>query len=284
MEFVMMMGLPGSGKTTYVRETYPSYVHLNADDIREELFGSAEEQKDTEKVFELMRKRTLDALAAGKDVVYDATNMSEKRRRRFLKQLPECRKTIVCMVVPVEVCKERQKQRDRVVPDYVIDRMVKSFWMPTKSEGWDEVKFVRKDTDGCSLEGFLNENYGVTHDNPHHARDVYEHMMAVEEAARNAGDERIVRLACRYHDIGKKFCKTFFDAKGNPSDVAHFYGHENVGAYFALCCKEACAEMAFLINQHMHSKWCSEEKLAQKYGALTAARLGRINLYDRMCN
>ena len=39
--------------------------------------------------------------------------------------------------------------------------------------------------------------------------------------------------AAEMHDIGKLATKTFINYKGEKSDVAHYYGHEHVGAYIA---------------------------------------------------
>jgi len=45
--------------------------------------------------------------------------------------------------IPIEVVKERNKNRDRVVPEYVIDRMFKNIEIPTEEEGRDTIKIIR---------------------------------------------------------------------------------------------------------------------------------------------
>ena len=34
-----------------------------------------------------------------------------------------------------------------------------------------------------------------------------------------------------YHDIGKAFTKKFLNSKGERTDIAHYYNHQNVSAY-----------------------------------------------------
>ena len=43
-EFVMVVGLPGSGKSTYIEKYYPGYVIHSSDAIREELSGDVNNQ------------------------------------------------------------------------------------------------------------------------------------------------------------------------------------------------------------------------------------------------
>jgi CRISPR/Cas system-associated endonuclease Cas3-HD len=72
-------------------------------------------------------------------------------------------------------------------------------------------------------------------------------------------------IAALMHDIGKKFTKKFEDSKGNPTDVAHFYGHQNVSPYMSLfylrhLSKEKILETTKYIQWHMHPMNISTEK------------------------
>ena len=139
-EFIMLVGLPGCGKSTYAKKVEAEgYVIHSSDAIREELFGDVNSQEDNAKVFEVLHKRIKDDLAKGTSCVYDATNMSMKRRKAFLDEISKisCRKKCVLFVVPIEVCKEWNQKRERKVPDEVYDKMLKSFWVPAFYEGWD---------------------------------------------------------------------------------------------------------------------------------------------------
>ena len=60
------------------------------------------------------------------------------------------------------------------------------------------------------------------------------------------------------HDIGKPLTKSFIDSKGNVCDTAHFYEHQNVGAYLVLFYlreigvpDEDIIYISLLINLHM---------------------------------
>ena len=87
--FIMLVGLPGSGKSTYAN-TFRSQllseindervVIISSDAIRKELYGDESIQTDPARVFSLMEERTLDELDKGSVVLYDATNINRKNR------------------------------------------------------------------------------------------------------------------------------------------------------------------------------------------------------------
>lgn len=79
--FYMMVGVPGSGKTTYARQI-PNTTVLSSDDIRAEIGADGGDKKMHKQVFDILNERTKEALSVGNDVVYDATNLRHARRGR----------------------------------------------------------------------------------------------------------------------------------------------------------------------------------------------------------
>lgn len=235
-KFIMLVGLPAVGKDTWAREykeEHPEVVIHSSDDIREELYGDASHQGSPVKVFELMRSRTIQDLRAGKDVIYNATNIKYKDRKSIMSQLKKIDNlTCYCkiFVAPVEVCKERNAKRDRVVPDFVYDRMLKSFQIPFYEEGFDSIEAI-KTWDGSDFEYMkeIIEKVKAFGDqkNPHHTLSLWEHC---QECGRLALEKNYFAVPCYFHDFGKVFTQTF-DEEG----IAHYYGHESWGAYLVLC-------------------------------------------------
>ena len=86
-KFIMMVGLPGSGKSTAARELSirENAVLHSSDDLREELFGNADSQYRNDLLFQELHKRINRDLTDGKSIVYDATNLSYKKRKTFWK-------------------------------------------------------------------------------------------------------------------------------------------------------------------------------------------------------
>ena len=88
--FIMMIGLPGSGKSTIAQAYSEGYGYevVSSDAIREELYGDAAIQGDPQKVFKVFHQRIEEVLKAGNNCIADATNLKRKNRISMLR-LPE---------------------------------------------------------------------------------------------------------------------------------------------------------------------------------------------------
>lgn len=257
--FYMIVGVAASGKSTLYEEQYAhaGMGYVSSDEIREEVFGDVNDQSHNAEVFEIMKQRTLQLLRSHKDCFYDATNLSAKRRINFLKNLdgiPNLRKICVVNVVPPHVAKERNMMRERHVPNYVIDRMIKQFEVPHKTEGWDEIIVHNQFYQPSILSNIVIALRAESHDNPHHSQTIGKHMgeAAVYLMKKSVPDYLI--SAAYFHDAGKGICKTFTNMKGEVTSIAHYYFHENVGAYLYLtyCYNNSIdLDVANLIAHHM---------------------------------
>lgn len=132
-----LVGLPASGKSTFA-QTVENCVVVSSDEIREQLFGSAECQNNPKLVFDTARKRIAEALRNNKNVVFDATNINHRARKLALNF--EAYQVAVFFTTSVEECKKRNAQRERQVPESVIDRMADKLIAPTIGEGFDEIR------------------------------------------------------------------------------------------------------------------------------------------------
>ena len=242
-EFIMLVGLPASGKSTYAKKLREQGYHIHSSDaIREELTGDVNTQDKNTNVFATLHKRVKDDLSNGISCVYDATNMSMKRRKAFLDEIKKygCYKKCVLFVIPVEVCKERNSNRERRVPDEVFDKMLKSFWVPMKYEGWDEIRVIK--IDNYKYDYPIVNTYNFDQKNSHHSYTLFDHMHQtvnyihdhIYPEFRKTDRYYNLMIAAYNHDIGKLITQTFFNAKGEKTDEAHYYGHDCAGAYLVL--------------------------------------------------
>lgn len=141
-KLVLLCGIPGSGKSTFAKmyEPLKHHIILSSDSIREELCGDSSIQNRNHDVFKLLYKRMYYAICNGITVVFDATNISVKLRKKAIKSCPkDTEKWAVYFVPNVEKAKENNSKRERVVPEYVIERMAGKFVAPTHDEGFDRI-------------------------------------------------------------------------------------------------------------------------------------------------
>ena len=255
---IVLCGVPGSGKSTYaVNKTIndTSIVWLSSDAFREKLYGDANCQDNPGKVFEAMQEETVKALNNGFDVIYDATSITRKARAGILNIVPKhVQKCCVVIWAPIDICIERDKARSRTVGKEVIDKMLKRFEAPFYDEGFDTILVHISDVH-YSKEQYRDDvitEMIIDHDNPHHTANVIDHCYLCGDALVN--DKTIPDIVVKagyYHDIGKPYTKTFTNTKGEPTDTAHYYGHQGVGAWISYGFYGHSITLAWLISTHM---------------------------------
>lgn len=138
MRLYTMVGVPGSGKSTFAA-SHPECMVVSTDTIRKELFGDESEQKNGALVFEIAYARLAQAVALGHDAIFDATNVKRKSRAELFKRFPNVEHVAVFVNTPFPVCKKRNNQRERRVPVSVIKRMTYQLEPPTLEEGYKEI-------------------------------------------------------------------------------------------------------------------------------------------------
>lgn len=143
----MLVGPPGSGKSTLaeqIRTEQMNFEIVCPDDIRKELTGDASDQDHNTEVFTKVYGRISMCLNEGSNVIYDATNCRSTYRYKIIDVARKagCKKIIcICMTAPIGECLEWNRNRDRVVPEKVIENMYFALRKhpPTIFEGFDAV-------------------------------------------------------------------------------------------------------------------------------------------------
>lgn len=142
----VMCGLPGSGKSTKAVEisAQNNAFMVSSDALREELLGDVNDQTGNNRVFEEAFKRIDDHLADGDNVIFDATNVNEKKRRAIVGTFkPSCSNiNLVYMNTGYNECIFRDAKRDRKVGPSVIQNMYKRLNFPSMYEGWSNIEIV----------------------------------------------------------------------------------------------------------------------------------------------
>jgi len=144
------VGLPGSGKSTYAKNFIKDkdIEYLSSDSLRA-VYGKDEtDQSVTSIVFGHIKRKVDESLKDGKNVLVDATSVNRKERSDYINTAKKYGAKVVAIVFKmdrqglIDRNKKRGEQGGRVVPDFVIDKMLNKFEEPSYSEGIDVIIYV----------------------------------------------------------------------------------------------------------------------------------------------
>jgi predicted kinase len=153
----ILIGLPGSGKSTLARrlaERYAPASIISSDEIRRHLYGDEAIQGEAARVFRFARSNLRAAVRAGRNVIYDATNINPTFRRWTIRELRENGARWIVgywLDVPLSVCQQRNRERERVVPEAVLHRMLGELRRcpPSFHDGFDELVITGATVEIC---------------------------------------------------------------------------------------------------------------------------------------
>jgi len=143
LRIVVLVGLPGSGKSTYVERL--GAAALSSDAIRKLLADDETIQTIHDRVFETLRYLLRQRLALCRPVTYiDATNLTPAERRPYIAigKAHGCELEAVYFDVALDVCRERNRARRRAVPEEALAGMAAKLVLPSTAEGFDRVTAI----------------------------------------------------------------------------------------------------------------------------------------------
>ena len=131
---VLMSGLPGSGKDTWIAANLPGWPVISLDSIRGELDVSPAEPQGP--VVERAHQLARGYLRDGVDFVWNATNVSSRLRRSLVELFTanRARVRIVYLETRWPELLRRSDHRDRPVPAEVLDKLARILEVPDPSE------------------------------------------------------------------------------------------------------------------------------------------------------
>jgi len=148
---VVLCGMPGSGKSTFYRSLGQSrFEYLSTDDFIEG--AAAWAGKTYDEMFAdnidgatvAVNANFRNVVACRGNFIWDQTNLTAKKRRKILSQLPK-EYYKICVLVQTDEQSRTERLAARVgktVPAHILKSMQDSFVMPTEEEGFDMIKVI----------------------------------------------------------------------------------------------------------------------------------------------
>ena len=265
----MLIGLPGSGKSTWAKDVLdytslyvkpgflgPTFKIFSSDEYREKICGDVNCQDDNQKVFNTLYDNLIEYVKNGGSAIYDATNINRKSRKTLLHRLQDLHidDLVVQGVVfatPIEKCIERNNARDRKVPEEVIHSMACRFELPLTNEGFDDIVYNYDNSEFYDPIKEFAKMRGFNQDNPNHTETLDVHCFKACTYLLDKTTNKELLTAALFHDLGKYYVAKYNEEKG----YTQFIGHENYGAYRCLTTNFPSpispVGVALYVNYHM---------------------------------
>lgn len=141
----MMVGIPGSGKSTYSNKLHKEFGYpIVSTDVVRTLHPDWEESLIWPEVYRLCAEY----LSNNQDIIYDATNITPKVRNRFCEEVNKIYakydRIAYYFDVPADVCMKRVDERNKIpgnlfLPPEVIISYGERIIKPTLEEGFIKI-------------------------------------------------------------------------------------------------------------------------------------------------
>jgi predicted kinase len=150
---IVLVGPPGSGKSTWARRNGRGAVHVSQDDLIDAITPGGFDPVYCSVYHAAEDAVARAALGAGHTVIVDRTNRTREHRKRWLQiaQEASCPAVAVVMTTSEALCRRRNSERvgARRVSDERMDRMLAAFEPVTADEGFvsiiEEAGFQEKE-------------------------------------------------------------------------------------------------------------------------------------------
>jgi predicted kinase len=147
---IILVGPPMSGKTTWIRENFPTTNVISRDEIVMEVYGSRDytaafNNVDQKEVDRVLSQRFLDANKEKKNVIVDMTHMASKRRKQNLNYFTDdyYKLGVIFPILSDDEYERRNKKRieeeNKDLPMKIVKSMISSYQPITPDEGFNKV-------------------------------------------------------------------------------------------------------------------------------------------------
>ncbi len=133
-EVILMSGLPGTGKNTWISEHFGNYPMVSLDEIRKQMKISPKD--DQNPVINAARELAKEYLRSKKTFIWNATNLTPVIRGKQVSLFESYHASvrIVYLETKWETQMERNQERKAEVPEHIIRKMLGNLVLPERFE------------------------------------------------------------------------------------------------------------------------------------------------------
>jgi predicted kinase len=131
-EVILMSGLPGAGKDTFIRKNFKDIPVISLDSIRSEWGIKPTDKSGNGKVIQEAKERARVFLRKKQSFVWNATNITQQMRLQLIDLFVSYKAevNIVYLEVPYKQLYLQNRNREAQVPDVVLDKLINKLEVP----------------------------------------------------------------------------------------------------------------------------------------------------------
>lgn len=135
-EVILMSGLPGAGKNTYIRQHYPDMPVIALDDIREDWGIDPTDKSGNGRVIQEAKEQARVFLRKRQGFIWNATNTTRQMRQQLIDLFNsyQLRVRVVYVEVPYADLHKQNRNREAIVPDAVLEKLISKLEIPASWE------------------------------------------------------------------------------------------------------------------------------------------------------
>lgn len=263
MKLVILSGVAGVGKSTYIKQYLPNTTVVSSDAIKNEL---GLEGPNSNVVFDELYKRINDYMSQKVEtIIADATFLTRKSRLKLLNCTNPHQKGYVVKIIqlhkPFDTIKHQNAARpiDQIVPEESLRQMYLSMQPARIGLDCDEYICIHHPINKYEKE--MTQGLYEPHRSLYHAETIKEHIdWTIQLAKEVHGEDSLLVEVAKWHDSGKPFARTpkqnsphiqaYLDAVLGGNDS--YLGHENVSAmYYQITSERPNPDVIDVILNHM---------------------------------
>jgi predicted kinase len=128
---ILMSGLPGVGKDTWIAQNHPELPVVSLDDLRQKLGVDPADAQG--QVVNAAKEQAKSYLRQGESFIWNATNLSQQLRGQLIQLFAayNTRVEIVYLEASLQIQQHRNRSRVAQVPQKVIDRLIDRLEIPS---------------------------------------------------------------------------------------------------------------------------------------------------------
>ena len=154
----VMVGLPGTGKSTLIKDMYNPDTWIYSTDMYIE--SMAEDngityneafESNIKAATEFNEEKLTTMMSLQKDIIWDQTNLGVKKRAKIINRMKKAGYQVRCVCImppePAHISDQKdwkfrlEHRPGKNIPNHVLANMIESYVVPTIEEGFDMVSF-----------------------------------------------------------------------------------------------------------------------------------------------